>query len=172
MVTRTSRFAVLASLAATSLLACGTSPSATAASSSRSAKLATSTSSTPSFGSAGSFAILATTAVTCTDTTIVGNVGVAPGTSITQTSCPVTGTVNAGDATATQAQARLPAWPTTPSRRMPCTQTLTTLDGLTLAPGVYCFDAAATSTGGVLTLNGPAERDPGSSRSGPSAPAP
>lgn len=36
-----------------------------------------------------------------------------------------------------------------------CDQALTTLDGLTLSPGVYCVDAAATSTGGVLTLNGP-----------------
>lgn len=155
MVTRTSRFAVLASLAASSLLACGTSPSATAASSSRSAKLGSSASSTPSFGTAGSFAILATTAVTCTDTTIVGNVGVAPGTSITQTNCPVTGSINPGDATATQAQLDfLVAYDA--FKALPCTLTLTSLDGLTLAPGVYCFDAAATSTGGVLTLNGPA----------------
>src|SRR5207244_3154214 len=36
----------------------------------------------------------------------------------------------------------------------PCTQVLTALGGQTLSPGVYCFDAAATSTGGVLTLDG------------------
>jgi hypothetical protein len=37
-----------------------------------------------------------------------------------------------------------------------CDQVLTTLDGQTLSPGVYCFDAAATSTGSVLTLKGSA----------------
>ena len=37
----------------------------------------------------------------------------------------------------------------------PCDQVLTgTLAGVTLSPGVYCFDAAATLTG-LLTLNGP-----------------
>jgi hypothetical protein len=35
-----------------------------------------------------------------------------------------------------------------------CTTLTGTLAGVTLAPGVYCFDAAATLTG-VLTLNGP-----------------
>ncbi len=39
---------------------------------------------------------------------------------------------------------------------IPCDQTLTgTLAGVTLAPGVYCFDAASTTTGGTLTLKGP-----------------
>jgi hypothetical protein len=38
----------------------------------------------------------------------------------------------------------------------PCTQVLTgTLAGITLTPGVYCFDAGSTLTG-LLTLNGPA----------------
>jgi hypothetical protein len=38
---------------------------------------------------------------------------------------------------------------------IPCDQTLTgTLAGVTLTPGVYCFDAAATLTG-TLTLKGP-----------------
>src|SRR5665811_2103621 len=38
-----------------------------------------------------------------------------------------------------------------------CDQVLTgTLAGVTLSPGVYCFDAAATLTG-TLTLNGPAD---------------
>jgi hypothetical protein len=40
---------------------------------------------------------------------------------------------------------------------MQCDEVLTTLDGQTLSPGVYCFDAAATSTGTMLTLNGPSD---------------
>jgi hypothetical protein len=37
-----------------------------------------------------------------------------------------------------------------------CTTLTGTLAGVTLSPGVYCFDAAATLTG-VLTLNGPSD---------------
>ncbi len=37
-----------------------------------------------------------------------------------------------------------------------CTTLTGTLAGVTLSPGVYCFDAAATVTG-VLTLDGPAD---------------
>jgi hypothetical protein len=108
----------------------------------------------PSLGPAGGFALLAGTAVTCTGTTITGNVGVSPGTSITQTSCPVTGTLDAGDTIAAAAQsAFVVAYDQFAA--LPCDQVLTTLDGQTLLPGVYCFDAAATSTGGVLTLSGP-----------------
>ena len=35
-----------------------------------------------------------------------------------------------------------------------CDEYLTTLAGQTLDPGTYCFTAASTTTGGVLTLNG------------------
>jgi len=67
----------------------------------------------------------------------------------------VTGTINAGNAIAARAQTdfftAFEAF-----RALRCDRTLTTLDGQTLTPGVYCFDAAATSTGGVLTLDGPA----------------
>lgn len=111
-------------------------------------------SATPSLGAAASFAVLAGTAVTCTDATVAGNVGVYPGVTITQTSCPVTGTIEAGNTTAAQAHNDfITAYDA--FQALPCGQTLTTLDGLTLSPGVYCFDAAATSAGGVLTLNGP-----------------
>jgi hypothetical protein len=154
MITRIPRIALLASVVASTLVACAPSSSAPAASD-PSLMRAGIAASTTSFGTAGNFAILATTAVTCTDSTILGNVGVSPGTAVTQTSCPVTGTVNTNDPAAAQAQADfLVAYAA--FQAMPCTQTLTTLDGLTLAPGVYCFDAAVTSTGGVLTLNGPA----------------
>jgi hypothetical protein len=104
--------------------------------------------------SASNFAVLGGTAVTCTDSTVTGDVGVYPGTTITQTNCPVVGTVHAGDAAAAAAYANfLSAYDAL--ALVPCDQTLTTLDGQILSPGVYCVDAAATSTGSVLTLNGP-----------------
>jgi hypothetical protein len=103
---------------------------------------------------ASSFAVLAGTAVTCTDSTVTGDVGVYPGTAVTQTNCTITGTVHAGDTAAAAAYTSfLSAYDAL--ALVPCDQVLTTLDGQILSPGVYCFDAAATSTGGVLTLNGP-----------------
>lgn len=148
--------AAAAAVVALSLTACGPS-SSTPRGDSVASKGTGAVGSTggPALGAASGFAILATTAVTCTDATILGNVGVSPGTSITQTSCPVTGTVNPGDTTAAQAQVDfLLAYDSLAA--LACDQVLTTLDGQTLAPGVYCFDAAVTSTGGVLTLAGPA----------------
>ena len=110
--------------------------------------------SAPSLGAAGSFAVLAGTSVTCTDSTVAGNVGVYPGVPITQTSCPVIGTINGGDTVAAQASSDfLAAYDA--FRALPCDLSLATLDGQTLSPGVYCFDSAATSTGSVLTLDGP-----------------
>ena len=111
--------------------------------------------SAPSQGKASSFAVLADTAVTCTDSIITGDVGVFPGTAITQTNCDITGTVHAGDGVAKQAmQAFLAEYDRLAA--MTCDETLTgTLAGVTLEPGVYCFDAAAVLTG-VLTLDGPA----------------
>ena len=110
-----------------------------------------------SWGAAAGFAILANAAVTCTDGTITGDVGTfqaTPTGSVTRTSCPITGTVHVGDRVATQAYnaflARYDAVAT-----VACDAVLTgTLAGRNLAPGVYCFDAAATLTG-VLTLTGP-----------------
>ncbi len=109
-------------------------------------------------GASSSFAVLANAAVTCTDGTITGDVGTfqaLPTGSVTQTNCPIIGTVHVGDAASIQAYnaflSTYAALATTP-----CDVVLTgTLADVTLAPGVYCFDAAATLTG-VLTLNGPA----------------
>jgi hypothetical protein len=108
-----------------------------------------------SLGAADDFAVLGGAAVTCTDSSIVGGVGVDLGGVVTQTNCTISGTVHEGDTTAQQgyddfltAYAALAA--------EPCDTTLTVLSGQTLAPGVYCVDASATETGGVLTLDGSA----------------
>jgi len=108
----------------------------------------------PDLGAAQGFALLAGSAVTCTNSTINGDVGVSPGTAVTQTSCIINGTIHADDGVAVQANidffSAYAALALTP-----CNQVLTTLDvDQTLSPGVYCFDAAATSTNHVLTLNG------------------
>jgi hypothetical protein len=158
MITRTPRIALLASVVAISALACGTSPStssnASSAAQAQAQSILASVTTVP-VGTSGSFAVLANTVVTCTDATIIGDVGVSPGSAIVQTNCPVTGVLHPNDAAATQAYADfLVAYDAVAA--MPCDQVLTTLDGLSLTPGTYCFDAAATSTGGVLTLNGPA----------------
>lgn len=106
-------------------------------------------------GSAETFAVLAGTAVTCTDSAITGDVGVVLPTGFTGTNCTVSGTVHAGDAAAIQAHDDyLAAYRTI--AEIPCTTTLTgSLAGLKLTPGVYCFGAASTTTGGTLTLVGP-----------------
>ncbi|MFL5312291.1 MAG: post-COAP-1 domain-containing protein [Myxococcales bacterium] len=138
--------------------ACGPASDEFAASgdSSDSISLVSAAATAPSLGSAASFAVLAGTAVTCTDATVTGNVGVYPGVTITQTSCPVTGTIDAGDSVAAQAHNDF-VLAYDAFKALPCGKTLTTLDGQTLSAGVFCFDAAATSTGGVLTLDGPSD---------------
>ena len=110
----------------------------------------------PSLGAAANFAVLAGAAVTCTNATVTGNVGVFPGSAITQTTCPIIGTIDGGDAIAAPA-ATDSVTASTALAALPCDSTLTGLGSLTLAPGVYCFDAAATETGGVLTLSGPSD---------------
>ncbi len=108
----------------------------------------------PSLGSASTFAVLGGTAVTCTDATVIGDVGVVLSTGFTNTRCTITGNVHAGDSVAQRAYDDfLLAYDAL--KLEGCTQTLTgTLAGVTLTPGVYCFDAAAALTG-TLTLNGP-----------------
>ena len=133
--------------------ACGGTEAAQTSMLSSPSTAVSSSSAAPSLGAAASFAVLASTAVTCTDGTIAGNVGVSPGIAITQTNCPVTGTIHANDATAAQAHTDFNT-AYAAFAALPCGQTLTSLNQ-TLSPGIYCFDAAATSTGGVLTLNGP-----------------
>jgi hypothetical protein len=107
------------------------------------------------------FVVLANAAVTCTDGTIIGDVGTflaTPTGSVTLTSCPITGTVHVGNGVATQAFNNFLSTyaALAPKPADVCTTLTGTLAGVTLSPGVYCFDAAATLTG-VLTLNGPSD---------------
>ena len=107
----------------------------------------------PSLGSAGSFALLGGPAVSCTDSFVTGDVGVGLTDSFTNTNCTIAGTVHPGDPVAVQAYSDFlvayDEFATTP-----CDTTLTgTLADVTLTPGAYCFDAAATLTG-LLTLDG------------------
>ncbi len=116
----------------------------------------------PSLGAASSFAILGGPAVTCTgstlEVTVTGNVGAGfTGAPVTQTLCVVTGTVHQGDVAAAQAYNDFVLAYIALGAK-PCGPVLTgTLADVTLAPGVYCFAAAATLTG-VLTLD--AQGDP------------
>ena len=109
----------------------------------------------PSLGTAEGFGVLGGSAVTNTGPTVVqGDLGVSPGTSFT--GFPpgiVNGTTHIADGVALQAQTDL----TTAYNGLallPCDTDLTGQDlgGLTLTPGVYCFDSSAQLTG-TVTLN-------------------
>ncbi|HEX8251854.1 MAG TPA: ice-binding family protein [Thermoanaerobaculia bacterium] len=105
---------------------------------------------------AENFAVLAGSAVTNTGATVVsGEVGVSPGSSVTgfPPGVIVNGTIHAADAVAGQAQTDLTDAYNT-AAGIACTTNLTgqNLGGLTLTPGVYCFDSSAALTG-TLTLD-------------------
>ena len=114
----------------------------------------------PSLGSAGNFAVLSAApngggAVTCTNGTINGNVGSSGArASVVQTSCPITGSITAPVSAQVVADFNTAY---AAYAAIPCGTTLTgTLAGVSLAPGVYCFTAAATLTGTLhLTGSGP-----------------
>lgn len=104
------------------------------------------------------FTVLANAAATCTDGTISGDVGTfqaSPTGSFTPTNCPVAGAIHVGDADAIAAyNAFLTRYAAlTPETGVSCTLLTGTLAGVSLAPGTYCFDAAAALTG-TLTLIG------------------
>jgi hypothetical protein len=109
-----------------------------------------------SLGAAAGFALLGSATVTCTNSSAVtGDVGVSPGIAITgfDASCTLSGNLHAQDAAATLAHADLlVAFDELGAQ--PCEEDLTgvELGGLTLPPGVYCFDTTAGVTGG-LTLD-------------------
>jgi len=107
---------------------------------------------------ASGFRVLANVAVACTSGSINGDVGTlqpGPTGSFTGVNCPVTGgTVQVGTAASIQAYNNFVA-AYNQRETIPCGTVLTgTLAGVTLPPGAYCFDNAATLTG-TLTLNGP-----------------
>ena len=115
-----------------------------------------------SLGSAQSFAVLGASTVTNTGPTIItGDLGVYPGTAITGffevDGGPgiVNGTIHAGDAVAAQAQIDA-ALAYAALVLAPCTTNLSGQDlgGLTLAPGVYCFDTSAQLTGTLNLVGG------------------
>lgn len=104
---------------------------------------------------AANFAVLGGSTVTNTGPSVVtGNLGVSPGSSVT--GFPpgiVIGTIHNANATAAQAQTDLTAAYNT-AAGIACTTDLTgqNLGGLTLTPGVYCFNTSAALTG-ILTLD-------------------
>ncbi|MEO6066701.1 MAG: ice-binding family protein [Gemmatimonadales bacterium] len=111
-------------------------------------------------GTASNFTVLGGPGVTCTDGAIPGDVGAGYlGAPVTQTRCAVKGIVHEGDVTAGQAYSDfLNAYlefAALPCSIDPANNLTGTLSSVTLAPGIYCFDAAAVLTGPV-TLDGPA----------------
>jgi hypothetical protein len=102
--------------------------------------------SAPSLGTAASFAVLGSSTVTCTGvSTLTGDVGVSPGSAVTGFPTPCTvagGAIHAADAVALQAHHDA-ALAYSALVADPCSTNLTGQDlgGLTLAPGVYCFDS-------------------------------
>jgi len=104
----------------------------------------------PNLGAAANFAVLAGTALTCTDSNVAGTVGVDFTTAFASTRCKM------------QVQYAPSAYGDfltaygNIANSLGCTSdnTYSTLAGLTLGPGTYCVSAAATMTGGTLTLIG------------------
>ena len=109
------------------------------------------------FAQVNSFSVLAGSTVTntATPTIVNGGVGVSPGSAVTgfPPGSVVNGTIHSNDAIAIQGQTDLTNLYSTLAG-LPCTANLTgqNLGGLTLIPGVYCFNNAAQLTGN-LTLN-------------------
>ncbi|AGH46525.1 ice-binding family protein [Paraglaciecola psychrophila] len=94
-------------------------------------------------------AILSSTAaVTCTNSTIIGDA--ASQVSITKTNCHHAGDEFIPVTDQVISEFRDKRYEL---EALYCEETLTSLAGKTLGPGVYCFDAASTTTNGVLTLD-------------------
>lgn len=109
----------------------------------------------PPLKTAWTFAVLGGSTVTNTGNSVVtGDLGVYPGTAYT--GFPpgiVDGAIHAGDAVAQQAQTdATTAYNALASQACDFNLTDQDLTGLTLIPGVYCFDTSAQLTG-LLTLN-------------------
>jgi uncharacterized repeat protein (TIGR01451 family) len=117
---------------------------------------------TPSLGTAQSFGVLGASTVTNTGPTNVnGDLGVWPGTAVTGFPPGIVsgGVIHTNDAVAQQAQSDVTIAYNSLAG-MPCNTNLTGQDlgGLTLAPGVYCFNTSAQLTG-TLRLDGQGNPD-------------
>jgi hypothetical protein len=117
----------------------------------------------PTINTLSTFSVLGAATVTNTGSTVVnGDLGLYPGTSVT--GFPpgiVTGTQHITDTIAQQAQSDASSLKLQLSA-FPCTFNYTgtpNIGGLTLIPGVYCFDSSASITG-TLTLNGLGNSNP------------
>jgi hypothetical protein len=134
-------------------------PSTTGLNAPRLAKLTTYAQSNGGSSTAtSSFVLLGNAAVTATDAIITGDVGTfepTPTGAVVLTNSPLTGTVHVGDAVAVQAYNDFVNAYNAITLEPGDILLTGTLAGVTLAPGSYYFDAAATLTG-VLTLDGPA----------------
>jgi hypothetical protein len=117
----------------------------------------------PPLLTAANFAVIAGVALTCTDSSVTGQVGVNFGTGVTPVRCSMqpaqfdpAGIQAFKDFRSAYDTIASNLGPTTPSG---CDQNFTiasTLDGVTLGPGTYCFDSYAQLTGTLhLTGGGP-----------------
>jgi hypothetical protein len=116
--------------------------------------LASSDAFAPSLGSAASFVALASSTVTNTGPGFFnGNVGVSPGTAVVGIlpGNVLNGSIHAGDAVAEQAQTDATTAYNALAGQV-CNVHLTGQDlgGMTLTPGVYCFDTSAQLTGALV----------------------
>lgn len=102
----------------------------------------------PGLGDAAGYAVIAGTALTCTDSNVVGPVGLDFQTAPTLTRCKIQVEYAPGAYNAFQAKYTYIA-----GNLLPCDVLTGTLAGVTLTPGIYCFDAAAALTG-TFTLSG------------------
>ena len=114
---------------------------------------------TVSLNTSDNFAVIGASTVTNTGATVInGGLALSPGTSVTGfPPATLNGAQSVSNASAIQAQSDVTtAYNAAASQ--PCTQNLTGQDlgGLTLTPGVYCFDNSAQLTG-TLTLDGQAD---------------
>jgi len=109
----------------------------------------------PPLGMVGSFAVLGASAVSSTGFTILnGDLGISPNDASSVTGFPpgvYTGVLHAADAVALQAQIDATAVYNALASQ-PCDVDLTGQDlgGLTLTPGVYCFNSSAQLTGNLV----------------------
>ncbi|HEX7395439.1 MAG TPA: ice-binding family protein [Anaerolineaceae bacterium] len=118
----------------------------------------------PGLGTVTSYAVLAGSTATNTGSTVVnGDLGVSPGSAFTGFPPGIVvppGTIHAANAVALQAQNDLTtAYNGLTNQACDVNLTGQDLGGLTLTPGVYCYDSSAQLTG-TLTLN--AQGDPNS----------